>query len=98
VASVETDRGTKEVIRFYDTSGIDPSISPMSATGDQNSMMLACGQLARQYNGNADAYILVYDVARSESLDCLITMKKEIDKVRDKKEVSLSRNRLLFLV
>lgn len=86
VANVETDRGTKEQIRFYDTSGIDPALSPMSPTGDQNHMMHACSQLARQYNGSSDGYILVYDVARSDSLDCLITMKKEIDKIRDKKE------------
>ncbi len=49
--------------------------------------MHACSQLARQYNGNTDGYILVYDVSRTDSLDCLITMKKEIDKMRDKKEV-----------
>lgn len=89
VANVETDRGTKEQIRFYDTSGIDPALSPMSPTGDQNHMMHACSQLARQYNGSSDGYILVYDVARSDSLDCLITMKKEIDKIRDKKEVCI---------
>lgn len=59
----------------------------MSPTGDQSHMMHACGQLARQYNGSTDGYILVYDVSRNDSLDCLITMKKEIDKVRDKKEV-----------
>lgn len=87
VANVETDRGAKEQIRFYDTCGIDPALSPMSPTGDQNHMMHACSQLARQYNGNTDGYILVYDVSRSDSLDCLITMKKEIDKIRDKKEV-----------
>ncbi|KAK7601012.1 hypothetical protein V9T40_008453 [Parthenolecanium corni] len=86
VANVETDRGTKEQVRFYDTCGIDPGLSPMSPTGDQSHMMHACGQLARQYNGSTDGYILVYDVSRNDSLDCLITMKKEIDKVRDKKE------------
>ncbi|XP_065223185.1 NF-kappa-B inhibitor-interacting Ras-like protein 2 [Planococcus citri] len=86
VANVETDRGTRERIRFYDTSGIDPSLSPMSPTGDQSCMMNACNQLARQYNGTTDGYILIYDVSRSDSLDCLITMKKEIDKIRDKKE------------
>lgn len=87
VANVETDRGTREQIRFYDTSGIDPSLSPMSPTGDQSCMMNACNQLARQYNGATDGYILIYDISRSDSLDCLITMKKEIDKMRDKKEV-----------
>lgn len=86
VANVETDRGTRERIRFYDTSGIDPSLSPMSPTGDQSCMMNACNQLARQYNGSTDGYVLIYDVSRSDSLDCLITMKKEIDKIRDKKE------------
>lgn len=87
VANIETDRGTKEQIRFYDTAGIDPALSPMSPTGDQSCMMNACSQLARQYNGTTDGYVLIYDVSRSDSLDCLITMKKEIDKFRDKKEV-----------
>ncbi|KAJ9597963.1 hypothetical protein L9F63_011164, partial [Diploptera punctata] len=72
VAQIETDRGTKEKVRFYDTAGLD---------GGRDS------QLARQYLGLADGYVLVYDPDRPESLDALVMVKKDIDRNRDKKEV-----------
>ncbi|XP_023721431.1 NF-kappa-B inhibitor-interacting Ras-like protein [Cryptotermes secundus] len=75
VASVETDRGTREKMRFYDTAGLDGG-------REQN-------QLARQYLGLTDGYVLVYDPDRSESLDALVMVKKDIDRNRDKKEVTV---------
>ena len=72
VAQIETDRGTREKVRFYDTAGLD---------GGRDS------QLARQYLGLADGYVLVYDPDRPESLDALVMVKKDIDRNRDKKEV-----------
>lgn len=86
LATVETDRGSREHLRIYDSSGIDPALSPMLPTGDQCHMMRACNDLARRYTNIVDGFILVYDTSRPDSLDCLITMKKEIDKVREKKE------------
>ncbi|XP_063218337.1 NF-kappa-B inhibitor-interacting Ras-like protein 2 isoform X2 [Bacillus rossius redtenbacheri] len=75
VANVETDRGTREKVRFYDTEGL-------AGGRDQ-------AQLARQCIGLADGYVLVYDTDRPESLDALLAFKKEIDRNRDKKEVSM---------
>ncbi|PSN30779.1 NF-kappa-B inhibitor-interacting Ras-like protein [Blattella germanica] len=73
VACIDTDRGTKEKVRFYDTAGLD--------SGREQS------QLARQYLGLVDGYVLVYDPDRPESLDALVAVKKDIDRNRDKKEV-----------
>ncbi|KAK7794172.1 hypothetical protein R5R35_005371 [Gryllus longicercus] len=82
IANIETDRGTKEKVRFYDTAGLDQPHSINQISRDQS-------HVARQYFGLADGYILVYDTDRPESLDVLISLKKEIDKNRDKKEVTL---------
>ncbi|CAH1991585.1 unnamed protein product [Acanthoscelides obtectus] len=71
VANIESDKGTKEKVRFYDTAG-----------GTTNQ------QLPRHYLVLADGYLLVYDTANRNSLDVLISLKKDIDKNKDKKEVS----------
>lgn len=76
VAIIETDRGTKEKVRFYDTAGLEPL-----QTNANNQ------QLARHYLGFADGYVLVYDTAKPESLDVLFSLKKDIDKNKDKKEI-----------
>ncbi|XP_075236318.1 NFKB inhibitor interacting Ras like 1 [Lycorma delicatula] len=73
VANVETERGTKERIRLYDTSGVDGVAQARQ-----------CGQL-----GQADGYVLVYDTGRPESFDCIVALKKEVDKNREKKEVTV---------
>lgn len=78
VANIETDRGTKEKIRFYDTAGLE---ALQTNTNNQ--------QLQRHYLGFADGYILVYDNAKPESLDVLLPLKKDIDKNKDKKEIIL---------
>ncbi|KAB0793712.1 hypothetical protein PPYR_13332 [Photinus pyralis] len=81
VANIETDRGTREKIRFYDTAGIEKSqTSTANGTTSQ--------QLPRHYLVLADGYIFVYDVENLESLDVLISLKKDIDKNKDKKEVT----------
>ncbi|XP_043267536.1 NF-kappa-B inhibitor-interacting Ras-like protein [Venturia canescens] len=78
VANIETDRGTKEKVRFYDTAGLEPL---HNNTNNQ--------QLARHYLGFADGYVLVYDTAKPESLDLLQPLKQDIYKNKDKKEISL---------
>lgn len=80
VANVESDKGTREKIRFYDTAGIEFS-QISTANGMTNQ------QLPRHYLLLADGYILVYDMSKSASLDVLISIKKDIDKNKDKKEV-----------
>ncbi|XP_066600689.1 NF-kappa-B inhibitor-interacting Ras-like protein [Prorops nasuta] len=78
VANIETDRGTKEKVRFYDTAGLEAL-----QTNSNNQ------QLARHYLGFADGYVLVYDTTKSESLDVLFPLKKDIDKNKDKKEITI---------
>ncbi|XP_015521302.1 NF-kappa-B inhibitor-interacting Ras-like protein [Neodiprion lecontei] len=78
VANIETDRGTKEKVRFYDTAGLEPLQTNASSP-----------QLARHYLGFADGYVLVYDTAKPESLDVLFPLKKDIDKHKDKKEITI---------
>nr|CAD7572484.1 unnamed protein product [Timema californicum] len=76
VANIETDRGTREKVRFYDTEGLiggGREVSPVT----------------RQCAGLVDAYVLVYDTDKPESLDVLIAVKRDIDRNRDKKEAYL---------
>lgn len=46
-------------------------------------------QLPRQYLSFPDGYILVYDPSDSSSLDMLAHIKNDIDKNKDKKEVTI---------
>ncbi|KAK9510077.1 hypothetical protein O3M35_004939 [Rhynocoris fuscipes] len=66
VAHVETERGIKEKVRFYDT-GADF----MSNINLQH----------------ADGYILVFDPAKMDSLDYVISAKRDIDRNKERKEV-----------
>ncbi|KAF7279703.1 hypothetical protein GWI33_006863 [Rhynchophorus ferrugineus] len=59
VANIESDKGAREKVRFYDTAVL------------------------------ADGYILVYDTDKINSLEVLMSIKKDIDKNKDKKEVTL---------
>lgn len=80
MANIECDKGTREKVRFYDTAGIE-----QSHTSTANGTTIQ--QLPRQYLAWADGYILVYDTEKSESLDILVALKKDIDRNKDKKEV-----------
>ncbi|KYB26253.1 NF-kappa-B inhibitor-interacting Ras-like protein 2 [Tribolium castaneum] len=82
VANIESDKGTREKVRFYDTAGLEP-LQTATASGTTNQ------QLPRHYLAIADGYILVYDTEKSESLDMLVSLKKDIDKNKDKKEVTI---------
>ena len=86
VASIETERGTREKVRFYDTAGLPA----LSATAPSMTTSMSPQQLARQMLGLTEGYVLVYDPARPETFDCLLTVKRDIDKNRDKKEVRLN--------
>lgn len=83
VANIETDRGAREKIRFYDTCGLDQPL-PNAPQGSRDHP-----QLPKMYFGLADGYVLVYDTDRPDSLDALISLKKDIDKYREKKEVTI---------
>lgn len=70
VAMIDTERGQKEKVRFYDTAGME-SNKP---------------DLPKQYYNYADGYVLVYDVTNYESFVCMDKLKKDIDKNKEKKE------------
>lgn len=70
VAGIDTDRGQREKVHFYDTAGMDPS-KP---------------ELPKHYLSFADGFILVYDVTNRVSFDCMDKLKKDIDRNKDKKE------------
>jgi NF-kappa-B inhibitor-interacting Ras-like protein len=74
VASVETDRGTRERLRLFDTAGL---------------VLGAANELPRHYLSFADGYVLIYDPDVPESFETVVGIKKDIDKNRDKKEVRM---------
>jgi NF-kappa-B inhibitor-interacting Ras-like protein len=74
-ANIDTDRGTKEILRFYDTQGIEfssPSIKE---------------DLPKHLFALADAYIIVYSIDDEASFQVAEAIRKEIEKqTREKKE------------
>lgn len=69
-------------MRLYDTAGVEHSqITTANGTTNQ--------QLPRHYLVLADGYIFIYDTSDTSSLDVLVSLKKDIDKNKDKKEVAI---------
>lgn len=81
-------------MRLYDTAGLPPLSGPNAGTSTQQQQQQQ--QLAKQLLGLTEGYVLVYDPARPESFECLLPLKRDIDKNRDKKEVSEYFPCLLF--
>ncbi|XP_063885002.1 NF-kappa-B inhibitor-interacting Ras-like protein 2 isoform X5 [Scylla paramamosain] len=73
VGIVETERGTREKLRFYDTAGLDAQHR----------------NLPQHYHALADGYVLVYSVTDSLSFQLLTDMKKDIDRHKEKKDVPI---------
>nr|XP_045604248.1 NF-kappa-B inhibitor-interacting Ras-like protein 2 isoform X1 [Procambarus clarkii]XP_045604249.1 NF-kappa-B inhibitor-interacting Ras-like protein 2 isoform X1 [Procambarus clarkii]XP_045604250.1 NF-kappa-B inhibitor-interacting Ras-like protein 2 isoform X1 [Procambarus clarkii] len=73
VGIVETERGTREKLRFYDTAGLD----------SRN----RC--LPQHYHSLADGYIIVYSISDNLSFQLLTDIKKDIDRHREKKDVPI---------
>lgn len=71
VGSIETDRGVRELVRFYDTRGLRDGL-----------------ELPKHCFSCTDGYVLVYSTDSKESFKRVELLKKEIDKSKDKKEVS----------
>lgn len=61
-------------------------------------MQLTSNQvLQRHYLGFAEGFVMVYDTTRPESLDVLMYLKKDIDRNKDKKEVSATTVQYIML-
>ncbi|XP_059485412.1 NF-kappa-B inhibitor-interacting Ras-like protein [Neocloeon triangulifer] len=74
-ASVTTDKGSKELVRFLDTAGLGLGYS---------------SELSRHYFGTADGYVIIYDPDETESFNVVLNIKKDIEKYREKKEVAVT--------
>lgn len=72
LGSVETDRGVREQVRFYDTKGLRDG-----------------SELPKHCFSFTDGYVLVYSVDSKESFKRVEALKKEIDRSKDKKEVTI---------
>ncbi|CAM2108778.1 unnamed protein product [Caretta caretta] len=72
VGSIETDRGVREQVRFYDTRGLREGV-----------------ELPKHCFSCTDGYVLVYSIDSKESFRRVELLKKEIDKCKDKKEVTI---------
>uniref|UniRef100_A0A2D4NR15 NF-kappa-B inhibitor-interacting Ras-like protein 2 n=1 Tax=Micrurus surinamensis TaxID=129470 RepID=A0A2D4NR15_MICSU len=76
VGSIETDRNMREQVRFYDTRGLRDGASP-------------CLELPKHCFSCTDGFVLVYSIDSKESFKRVEILKKEIDKNKDKKEVTI---------
>ncbi|XP_048870832.1 NF-kappa-B inhibitor-interacting Ras-like protein 2 [Brienomyrus brachyistius] len=72
IGSVETDRGVREQLRFYDTRGLKDGL-----------------EFPRHYYSFADGFVLMYSIDSKESFKRVEALKKDIDRYRDKKEVTI---------
>ncbi|MBN3296480.1 NF-kappa-B inhibitor-interacting Ras-like protein 2 [Amia ocellicauda] len=72
IGSIETDRGVREQVRFYDTRGLKEGV-----------------EFPRHYYSFADGFVLVYSIDNKDSFKRMEVLKKDIDRYRDKKEVTI---------
>ncbi|KAJ8033193.1 NF-kappa-B inhibitor-interacting Ras-like protein 2 [Holothuria leucospilota] len=70
-ATVETNRGLKERVRFYDTKGLDSQSNP---------------ELPKHFYNIADGMILVYSIASVETFRFVEKIKREVDRLREKEK------------
>ena len=75
VATVETDRGTREILRFYDTEGV--------AFTDGMEI-----NIPKPYFSIVEAFVLVYTTDNNQSFQAVEALKKDIDRSKEKREVS----------
>ncbi|XP_033101967.1 NF-kappa-B inhibitor-interacting Ras-like protein 1 [Anneissia japonica] len=71
VAVIDTDRGVKEKVRFYDTKGLNPSTNQ---------------ELPKHYISMADGFILVFSLGNLDSFHQIEQLRKSISKTRDFKD------------
>ena len=81
-ANVNTDRGTVENLRFYDTEGIE----------SKNSSNLS-EKLPKHLFSVADGVVIVYSIDDESSFQIAEVLRKEAEKHKEKKEVRLERMR-----
>ena len=80
MANVDTDRGTREKIRFIDTEGLDDPATNANATNRE---------LPRHYHALADGFVIVYSIDDERSFQLADAIRRDIERNREKKEVSI---------
>lgn len=73
LAQIDTDRGVKETVKIHDTPGVEFTTSGFP----------------KHYLHYGDGFVLVYSVTSKETFKCIELIKKEIDRIREKKEVTI---------
>ena len=72
MANVDTDRGTREKIRFFDTEGID----------DHH-----VKEIPRHFHAFADGFVIVYAIDDEHTFQIAEVLRRDIEKWKEKKEV-----------
>jgi NF-kappa-B inhibitor-interacting Ras-like protein len=83
---VDTDRGNKETIRFYDTEGI-------SLADDSSEIAIP-----KQYHALADGFVLVYAIENRPSFEMVDLLRKDIERNKEKKEVINAKAIIIIMV
>lgn len=73
VANIDSDRGIKEKIRFYDTPGLEPRAR----------------EVPRHYLSFADGIVFVFSINNQDSFTTIDYIKKDIERNKEKKEVTM---------
>jgi len=75
VANIETEKGVKEKFRFYDIGGVE--------------LTKHNGEIPRHYFSFAEGFVLVYSVDNAASFAAVESLKVDIDRNKEKKEVTI---------
>lgn len=73
VANIESDRGIREKIRFYDTPGLEPRAR----------------EAQRHYLSFADGFVFVFAINNQDSFTTIDYIKKDIERNKEKKETPI---------
>ena len=79
MANVDTDRGTREKVRFIDTEGLG---------GDREGSALdSVIEVPKHLHSVADGFVIVYAVDDERSFQVAEALKRDIERNKEKKEV-----------
>ena len=62
MANVDTDRGTRERLRFIDTEGLEADASALASPSSPGGSVSGPREIARHWHSIADGFVVVYSV------------------------------------